>query len=200
MHYSKTAFSKNGYNTIDIKMPPGTTTTTIGQRNGLSSKDRAAINYLYKPGPCKEDCVPFNPDNVTVKYTGTLWLVMDGSHSLFSAPNYTEASRIVKIIKYYGLNRSCFVGRPNPSFQYMLKNSTSPIGAFYGEDVLGFNPANLVIKPDGSQWLMTDGYSRMFLFPNKIEADLALAMIKKYGFTYTGYVGRPDASLQYMRK
>jgi hypothetical protein len=69
-----------------------------------------------------------------------------------------------------------------------------------GEDVIGFNPANLVLKPEGSQWLMTDGYSRMFMFPNKIEADLALGMIRKYGFTYTGYVGRPGASLQYMRK
>ena len=200
MHYGKTAFSKNGANTIDIKIPPGTSTTTIGQRTGLSLKDRQAINYLYKPGPCKEDCISFNPANVTVKQSGNIWLVVDGSHSMFSAPNYTEANTIRNIIKYYGLNKSCFVGRPDPSFQYMLINSTSPVGAMKGEDCLSFNPASLYIKNEGTQYLMTDGYSRMFVFPNKIEADLALSMIKKYGFTRTCYVGRPGASLQYMRK
>ena len=200
MHYGKTAFSRNGLNTIDIRIPPGTSTTTIGQRTGLSAKDKAAINYLYKPGPCKEDCVPFNPANVSIRQSGTLWLVVDGSHSLFSAPNYSEAYSIYRIIKYYSLNRSCFVGRPNPSFQYMLRGTFSPVGAMAGEDVIPFDPTRLYITAEGSQYLMTDGTSRMFLFPNKIEADLALKMIKKYGFNRTGYVGRPGPSLQYMRR
>ena len=200
MHYGKTAFSKNGNNTIDIKTPPGTASTTIGQRNGMSTKDKAAINNLYSPGPCKEDCISFNPNNVAVKQSGTKWLVVDGSHSMFSAPNKAEAEKIVKTIKFYGLNKSCYVGRPDASFQYLLKGAASPAGAFTGEDCLGFNPANLVIKKEGTEYLMTDGSSRMFMFPNKTEADQALAMIKKYGFTKTCYVGRPDASLQYMRK
>ncbi len=200
MHYPKTAFSKNGKNTIDIKIPPGTASTTIGQRTGLSAKDINAINYLYAPGPCKEDCLTFNPNNVTVKQSGTIWLVLDGSHSLFSAPNKAEADMIVKIIKFYSLNRSCFVGRPNASFQYMLKGTVAPTGAMAGEDCIAFDPSKLVIKSEGSQYLMTDGTSRMFMFPNKIEADLALSVIKKYGFTRTCYVGRPDPSLQYMRK
>lgn len=200
MHYGKTAFSKNGNNTIDIKIPPGTAATTIGQRTGLSSKDKAGINKIYNSGPCKEDCISFNPSNVVAKQSGSNWIVADGSHSLFSAPNKTEADKIVSIIKKYLLNKSCFVGRPDASFQYMLKGSSSPVGAMAGEDCLGFNPANLVIKKEGTTYLMTDGASRMFVFPNKAEADQALAMIKKYGFTKTCYVGRPGPSLQYMRK
>ncbi|HZG25313.1 MAG TPA: M12 family metallopeptidase, partial [Chitinophagaceae bacterium] len=200
MHYPKDAFSKNTSNTIDIKIPPGTATTVIGQRTGLSTKDIQAVNSLYSPGPCKEDCLPINPLNVTVKQSGNIWLVVDGSHSAFSAPNKAEADQIVKIIKFYGINKSCYVGRPNPSFQYLLKGTTSPVGSMPGEDVIGFNPATLSIVPDGSQYLMTDGFSRMFMFPNKPEADMALTVIRKYGFTKQGYVGRPGASLQYMRK
>jgi hypothetical protein len=200
MHYSKTAFSKNGNNTIDIKIPPGTATTTIGQRNGLSAKDKSAINKLYGPGPCKEDCITFNPTTVTVKQSGTKWLVVSGASSMFSAPNKAEAEKIVKIIKHYGLNKSCFVGRPDPSFQYLLKNTASPSGTFTGEDCIAFNPNNLQIKKEGTQYVMINGVSRMFMFPNKQEADQTLAMIKKYGFNRTCYVGRPDASLQYMRK
>lgn len=200
MHYGKTAFSKNGNNTIDIKIPPGTAATVIGQRNGISTKDKQAINQLYNQGPCKEDCIPINYNNVTVKHSGSLWLVVDGNSSLYSAPNSTEANKIVNIIKYYKLTKSCFVGRPGASFEYMLAGSASPTGAMPGEDCIGFNPATLTIKQEGSQYLLTDGSSRMFMFPNKIEADQALAMIRKYGFTKTCYVGRPDASLQYMRK
>ncbi|MEJ7766636.1 MAG: M12 family metallopeptidase [Chitinophagaceae bacterium] len=200
MHYSKTAFSKNGGNTIDIKMPPGTATTTIGQRNGLSAKDIQAINSLYAPGPCKEDCITFNPANVIAKQSGSIWLVVDGSHSMFSAPNKPEADMIVKIIKYYGVNKSCFVGRPNPSFQYLLKNNSSPFGGMVGEDAIGFNPASLTLTAEGSQYVMKSGTSRMFMFPNKTEGEMAISMINKYGFNKTCYVGRPDASLQYIRK
>lgn len=199
MHYGKTAFSKNNSNTIDIKIPPGTANTVIGQRTGLSTKDRAAVNYLYKPGPCKEDCISFNPLNVKAVQTGRRWTVVDGNSYLFAAPSEMEAAKIVRIVKYYGLNRSCYVGRPGPSFQYLLKNTAAPTGAMRGEDVISFNPASLTLVQEGSQWLMTDGASRMFMFPNKTEADQSLAIIRKYGFTKTGYVGRPGPSLQYMR-
>lgn len=201
MHYHKTAFSKNGKNTIDIKVPPGTATTVIGQRDGLSTKDKAAINKLYTSGPCKEDCISFNPATVSVKQSGSVWTVVSSTSSMFSAPNKAEAEKIEKIIKHYGMNQSCFVGRPNPPFKYMLKNNASPSGAFTGEDCIAFNPANLTIKQEASnKFLLTDGSSRMFIFPNKQQADQALAMIKKYGFTRTCYVGRPNASFQYMRK
>ncbi len=200
MHYPKNAFSKNGNNTINIKMPPGTASTVIGQRNGLSPKDIAAINSLYTPGPCKEDCISLNPLNVVAKQSGSIWLVVDGTHSIFSAPNKAEADKIVKIIKYYGINKSCYVGRPNPSFQYLLKNTTSPTGSWAGEDAISFNPASITLTAEGSQYVMKSGASRMFMFPNKTEADMALSMINKYGFNKSCFVGRPDPSLQYMRK
>ena len=53
MHYGATAFSKNGQPTISIKMPPGTSSTVIGQRTAMSTKDVSAINSLYGSGPCK---------------------------------------------------------------------------------------------------------------------------------------------------
>lgn len=203
MHYSKTAFSKNGNNTINIKIPPGTAATTIGQRDGMSAKDKQAINSLYQPGSCKgtpEDCLGFNYNNVTVKQSGANWLVLDGNHSMFSAPNQLEANTIAKILKHYKATKTCYVGRPGPSFQYTLVGNASPAGAYPGEDCIGFNPAKLVLKPEGSTYLMTDGSSRMFVFPNKAEAEAALAAIKKYGFTKTCYVGRPGPSFIYMRK
>lgn len=47
---------------------------------------------------------------------------------------------------------------------------------------------------------MISGSQLMFTFPNMLEAGNALSIIKKYGFTKTCFVGRPNPSLQYMRK
>lgn len=143
------------------------------------------------------DCVGFNPATITITSDNR---IVDGSHSLFAFPNRAEADKAFAIIKKYGFNKSCFVGRPDPSFEYSLKNFASPVGAATGEDCINFNAANLQIKKDGSTYYMTDGVSRMMTFPNKKEADFTLYLIKKYGFTYQCYVGRPNPSFEYMRK
>ena len=76
----------------------------------------------------------------------------------------------------------------------MLKGNASPSGSMAGEDCIGFNPATLVIKKEGTTYLLTDGSSRMFVFPNKTEADQALAMIKKIWF-YKNLLCRPAVSI-----
>lgn len=47
MHYGKYDFSRNGLSTIDVRVPPGTTSTVIGQRDGLSEGDIRTIKLLY---------------------------------------------------------------------------------------------------------------------------------------------------------
>ncbi|MEZ4225055.1 MAG: M12 family metallopeptidase [Polyangiaceae bacterium] len=54
MHYSERAFSKSGKPTIITKVPG----TPIGQRNGLSAGDKAAITTLYGNGSAPP---PINP-------------------------------------------------------------------------------------------------------------------------------------------
>jgi hypothetical protein len=83
----------------------------------------------------------------------------------------------------------------------MLNGSNSPTGAMSGEDCISFNPANLRVRTIGGRVKITEGNNYLFDFGNKTEeANLALSMILKYGFTKTCYVGRPDPALQYMRK
>lgn len=157
---------------------------------------------VYVPRPIKEDCVKFNYKNLKVIKKYGKYIVVDGNHSVFSAPNKREAYQIIKICKYYKLNRSCFVGRPYPSFTYLLRGTSAPSGAMAGEDVIGFNPSNLKVVPYGNsgKYRLLDGNHALFLFPNKSEAYLALNIIKKYGFKKSCFVGRPNSSLQYMRK
>lgn len=148
-----------------------------------------------------EDCVPFNPATAAVAGAGNNWLIVDGSHSMFSfGNNQAEARQALGIIKNYGMNRSCFVGRPQPSFQYMLVSGRAPSGSMAGEDCLSFNPATTTVALLNNDWKIVDGNHAMFSFGSKqAEARQALAIIKKYNFNSSCFVGRPGPSFTYMK-
>lgn len=149
----------------------------------------------------KEDCVNFNPKNLSVKPSGGKYLLVDGNHSLKAFPNKAEAYQAMKIIQHYGINQSCFVGRPNPSFTYLLVNGKAPSGNVSGDDCLSFNPNTVSLKKVNNSWKIVDGSQWMFDFgTNYTEAKQAFQIIKKYGFTQSCFVGRPNPDLQYMVK
>lgn len=188
---------------------------TEGNRTNYSNA------YKFKPAPAltpakfkavgtkplvsssvKEDCIDFNPKTTSVAKISNHWKIVDGSHWMFDfGNNKAEADKALKIIKHYGMTQSCFVGRPDPSFQYMLANNKAPSGALSGEDCIAFNPNTISVKQINGRWKIIDGSHYMFDFGNsKAEARQAFAMIKKYGFTKSCFVGRPDPGFEYLRK
>ena len=150
----------------------------------------------------KEDCVGFNPATTKVSRVGRNWKIVDGSHWLFDfGSNKSEADKSLQIIKRYRMNKSCFVGRPNPSFKYMLVNDNAPSGSGAGEDCISFNPGSIDVANNSGRWKIVDGSHYMFDFGNeKAEANQALAVIRKHGFTKSCFVGRPDPGFEYLRK
>lgn len=169
----------------------------------LTVKPKLPVGKLVKPLPTvKEDCVGFNPDTTKVQYINGRWKVVDGSHWMFDfGNNEAEARKALSVIKRYRINQSCFVGRPDPSFKYLLVSGTAPSGSMNGEDCISFNPDTAIVKNINGRWKIVDGSHWMFDFGNKeSEARDALAIIKKYRFTRSCFVGRPDPSFEYLRK
>lgn len=79
-----------------------------------------------------EDCLPFDPDQLMAKkdLAGDWYLIERPNHSMFSFGKDKDACiNTLKIIKKYGFNQSCFVGRPYPSFTYLksYQNDTPPL-------------------------------------------------------------------------
>lgn len=151
----------------------------------------------------KEDCIPFNPANVSIAPYGDKgqYRVIEGNSAMLLCPNKAEAERIVEIIKHYKLSQQCFVGRPDPSFSYWLASGHAPAGTLAGEDCIAFNPATIEVKAVEGRWKIVDGSHWMFDFAgNEAEARETFAIIKKYGFNKTCYVGRPDPSMVYLKK
>jgi len=162
----------------------------------------AKPGMVAQPSVGKEDCISFNPATAAVQQIQGSWKIVDGSHWMFDfGNNESEAKKSLNIITKYRMNQSCFVGRPNPSFQYMLVSGNAPVGALRDEDCVSFNPATTTVQQIQGSWKIVDGSHWMFDFgANKAEADQTLAIIKKYGFTHSCYVGRPGPSFTYLRR
>ncbi len=204
----------NGSNTIPADTPPGVyylgAVIDAGNKHAeLNEKNNVAFCKIrVKPGPdadqgiVQEDCVPFNPQTTAVRQINGRWKIVDGNHWLFDfGSSKAEADKAHRIIRHYGMNRSCFVGRPDPSFTYMLVNGNAPVGSFPGEDAVSFNPATIEVQQISGRWKIVDGSHWMFDFgASRAEAEQAYRIIKKYGFRYSCFVGRPDASFSYLRR
>jgi len=160
--------------------------------------------FWVVPSYC-EDCISFNPGNAKVSNIQGSWKIVDGSHWLFDfGSKKDEADCALGAIRAYGMNQSCFVGRPNPSFTYLLVSGRAPAGRWPGEltDVkcTKFNPANIQVKNINGRWKIVEGSHWIFDFGNKgSEARTAFDVIKKYGFNQVCYVGLPQPSFQYLK-
>ena len=165
-------------------------------------------NRTVKPMPPyplplpKEDCINFNPDRIRVEFIQNRWKLVEGRHWIFdfdSKPN--EAVRAAEIIRHYGLNRVCYVGRPEPSMTYLLLNNNSPVGSFRGEDCIPFDPDKITVKNINGKWKIAQGSMWLMDFgPMEKEARTALSIIKHYRFTQQCFVGRPNPSFVYWRR
>ncbi|WP_108651075.1 hypothetical protein [Dongshaea marina] len=69
----------------------------------------------------KEDCLGFNPAKLQLRHEGALWLMTDGRNRMRLFPNRKEAAAALSIIRKYGFNQSCYIGRPHPSMSYFRK-------------------------------------------------------------------------------
>lgn len=155
--------------------------------------------------PVSEDCVSIDWKTAKVKCVGGRYKIVDGpqgNHYAFDFGNKrSEAYKALDIIKCYRITQSCFVGRPGPSLNYLLKNGKAPQGPIAGEDCVSFNPNTAKVKCIGGRWKIVDGSHWIFDFgSSKAEATKSLQIIKKHKFTKSCYVGRPGPSFEYMRK
>lgn len=150
-----------------------------------------------------EDCVSFNPANVTVKAVNGTYKVADGLHYLMDfGTSLANATRARDIIKHYGLSKQCWVGRPDPGMHYFRTPTGFPSGPFPGgEDVIRFNPYNVKAVSVGGRWKVADCGVYLMDFGSastaQSEALTAVSLIKANSLRTMGFVGRPNPPMTY---
>ncbi|BBO70738.1 hypothetical protein DSCA_46680 [Desulfosarcina alkanivorans] len=150
----------------------------------------------------KDGCTRFNPATASVQYVNGRWKIVDGGRWLFDfGRGETEARRAMKVIRHYRFDRSCVVGRPQASFTYMLAKGGSPSGAMAGENCVAFDPGTLKVSKIQGRWKILSGRRWLFDFVrSETEARRALSVIRRYGFSHSCFVGRPNAGFTYLRR
>ncbi len=178
------------------------TTTETFKEQAVFTPLIPGIGTLITAPPANQDCIAFNPNNAVVAKAGSRWKIKVGNMWLLDFDsNQAEAQEALGRIKSHNMDKQCFVGRPNPSFEYYLSGTNAPTGPSNGEDCLNFNNANVEVQQINGRWKIVDGSHWMFDFEgNESEARKAHKIIKYYGFSKTCYVGRPGPSLSYMLK
>lgn len=149
-----------------------------------------------------EDCIGFNPHNLEVQPFGAGGArLLDGSHALMAFSSPGEASDALDVIRHYGFNRSCFVGRPGPSMHYFLVDGQAPAGSMSGEDCLRMDPDGVEAANVRGSWKLVEGTRWLMDFADaEDEARQAEWIVRHHGFTHSCYVARPDPALTYMRQ
>lgn len=150
----------------------------------------------------KEDCIPFDYHKARVQKINNRWKITVGNMWLLDfETKQAEAEKVLRIIKRFRMNKQCFVGRPHPSFEYYLNNNKAPSGSVPGEDCVNFNLNNIQVKKIQNSWKIVDGSHWMFDFGNKEqEARKSFAVIKKYRFSQSCFVGRPAPAMSYLKR
>ena len=149
--------------------------------------------------PPREDCIGFAPAALRVQADGARWLLTDGRSRMRVFESRAEADRTLAILRHYRADRTCYIGRPDPSFAYVLAGRAAPAGAMAGEDCIAHDLAGLRVLQEGSRITVTDGRSRMLTTPDRAEAEAVIALLRAHRAGRLCYVGRPGASFTYMR-
>ncbi|MEW6357931.1 MAG: hypothetical protein AB1696_16475 [Planctomycetota bacterium] len=149
-----------------------------------------------------EDRINFDNAKVEVKNIDGNWKITAGDLWLLDFGKSEDEARLAfRIIKHYGLNAQCFIGRPKPTMEYYLVDGKSPVGPFAGEDAIAFRPERLEVKQIQGRWKIVDGETWLMDFGDRArDVNEAYKTIQSYGFDHICFVGRPDASWTYFRK
>ncbi len=140
----------------------------------------------------KENLRTFDPQRVERQWHNGGWRLVAGDTILKEFSRDTEAQQALRIIQELHLNQHGTVGTPQPIMEYWLADGQAPQGMTPGFHPAPFDAHSLRVEQVQGQSCVRDNLQVLFNFgAHADEAQQALAVIRKYGFTQVGYVGQP---------
>lgn len=173
---------------------------TDSRPNGTITRRRIDIGAAAEQLAPRDDCISHDLASLSIVNRGGSggWTITDGQSLMFAfGTNRAEGEAALAIIRKYGFDRTCYVGRPNSSMTYLLAGTTSASAAHGSEDCISFNRSNLQLEAVGSQWRLADGQSSLVMFPNNSEGQQAIDAINRHRLNRQCFVGRPGPSFTY---
>ncbi|WJK34935.1 hypothetical protein [Solwaraspora sp. WMMA2065] len=161
--------------------------------------------------PAAEDCVTYDPANLTIEQSGDAWRMRDGGHAIKLFATKTDAEDGVKVARNW--TRLCFIGRGNDRadrHRYIITYFQGPSGLPFGPaphfDCITYDPAELAVHgPDGDGWGLRAAATPLLFLASAADAERArLVAAGNTRLCLIGHGnGQPDPSryqLEYWRQ
>lgn len=157
--------------------------------------------------PTPEDCISYNPANVTVHYEAGTYAVNDGTKNVMrlpGGPGENVGQKGLALAQRF--RKHCFLGRTNTredknsyAFDYWRDPSgMTPAIADQDEDCSGYNRTNLTVEDMGSGhgWRVKDHDHVLHLFDSESDARNGKLVLAKYSrICFLGNSGDDDPAL-----
>lgn len=142
---------------------------------------------------------PFDCNKTELRRAGDRWVILaDGALLKDFGPREAEAREALQIIRGLQLTEYGTVGGPAPVMEYWLTAGHAPYAADAGLRVVPIDLNTLQVYEADGQWGLRDGHRVFFTFgANRDDANHALDVIRHYGFTKLGCVGRFAPAMVY---
>lgn len=149
--------------------------------------------------PVRHICVRFDPYSVHVAGDAQGYsLASEGKRITSVDGSRAEARLAVYIIRFYGMNEFCRIGRREPSMTYYLVNGWAPQGRSPSEDCLWFDQTGSQLREIDGRWALVDRNNTVLsLGRNKAAALEVVGAIRSHNFSEICFVGRPGPSMIY---
>lgn len=158
-----------------------------------------------------EDCVGYDPANLSVTQQGDAWLMRDGNHAIKIFATSLDAQDGVKVARNW--TKICYIGRGNERADrhryivtYFQSPSGLPLGLAPNFDCTAYDPATLSVDgPAADGWSLRAGQTSLLVLD--ASADAERARLVAAGNTRLCLIGRdndkPDPArhqLEYWRQ
>jgi hypothetical protein len=149
------------------------------------------------PAPLPESLTSFDPLSVELLWQEHRWRLMAGSQLLKDfGRREAEGRQALRLIRELHLTQQGTVGRPLPILEYWLSDGQAPCGSPTGVRLLTFDVPTLRVEQIQAQWCLRDQHRVLFNFGlRRVDAEEALAVVRKYEFSRLALVGQAIPSM-----
>jgi hypothetical protein len=140
-----------------------------------------------------ENLISFDPDAAEVSWIDRRWQLVSGGVWLKDCGRReADARETLRVIRALHLNQHGTVGSPQPVMEYWLSDGRAPQGFGTGPRLLPLDQGSLRIEQVQGQWCLRDNRRLFFIFGgHRQDAEQALEVIRRHGFSQVGYIGQP---------
>jgi len=146
------------------------------------------------------NCVDIDYTALRIKKENDHFILLSHANPIFAFKHSRGAYRAEFIIQHYQMTQSCFLGREEINFGYLLSSGQLPIGPLENEECIGFSYKNISIEYRHNHYvILSEGYPLLH-FSHKNEAQEAFNILKEYQANHFCYVRNPKSNFKYFKQ